>query len=283
MKVKEQKVGWCRSESLIVFCFTSYLLIQCDLLLVEEFCCWPRGFFGGQSVFCFETWSRRKEGFPMATNLPLCEPAPELVDVLLPALARCPGFDGACKHSVRWDPAAGHVPRGFRGATGHIKDVKLVLVCAEPGDPYEGESCEPKSGSARDRLRKVYTDSCIHLQDRVDQFARNIRKILDMAWPEMAFAEQMRRTWLMETVLCSAKFETDELPKEVENECLNRYVRGQLALFTNARVVALGGKAQKRLKAGKISFVSAFAASPPGCNQPRALESWRNAVAGLEP
>lgn len=217
----------------------------------------------------------------MAIPLPLREPAPELVDVLLPAYAPCAGFEGSCKGLVPpWNPTAGHLPRGFRGATGRADEVKLILVCAEPGDPYPGEGYQPPSGEPRDFLRTVYTASCRHLEHRVDQFASNIRKILDFAWPGEAFDNQMRKTWLMESVLCSAATEGASVPTLVEKACRG-YTLAQLALFPNARVVALGRKAQQRLRVAGVRFVAAYAASPPGCNFADARQSWRKAVAGL--
>lgn len=38
-----------------------------------------------------------------------------------------------------WKPTKGHVPRGFCGAMGKLTDVKIVVICAEPGDPHDKE------------------------------------------------------------------------------------------------------------------------------------------------
>jgi hypothetical protein len=127
----------------------------------------------------------------------------------------------------------------------------------------------------------VYTASCRHIEYRVDQFASNIREILDLAWPGEAFENQMRKTWLMESVLCSAATEGAPVSPIVEKAC-RRYILAQLALFPKARVVALGGKARQRLRAAGVHFVAAYAASPPGCNFAGARQSWGKAVAGLD-
>src|SRR4051812_46161146 len=63
---------------------------------------------------------------------------PSLKSVLAAAFQPCPGFSGACS-AMRWNPAAGHVPRGFFGATGTLEEVRLVLILSEPGDPGIGE------------------------------------------------------------------------------------------------------------------------------------------------
>jgi hypothetical protein len=67
--------------------------------------------------------------------------SPELEKVLLPAYAPYPEFNRACSE-MRWYPSAGHVPRGFLGATRKLSEVELVLVSAEPGDPCDGDNYE---------------------------------------------------------------------------------------------------------------------------------------------
>ena len=60
---------------------------------------------------------------------------PKIEGVILKAYGPCPALAGACSE-MQWDPARGHVPREFCGATGDLDEVKLVIVCAEPGDPH---------------------------------------------------------------------------------------------------------------------------------------------------
>lgn len=218
-------------------------------------------------------------------------PSPQLIELLVPAYEPCSSFSTTCR-DMRWKPGEGHVPRGFRGATGRTKEVNLVLVCAEPGDPYE-----PVRGARRDYLSKVYVASNRDL-GRADRFAPNIRYILGVAWPRLSFEEQLRRTWLTEAVLCSAKVECGSVPVSVERECSVRYLMPQLALFPNARIVALGSKARDRLqragwravppgeakrqprRAGDRWFVPAPHPSHRGSKE-QAMDSWKRAVAGL--
>lgn len=221
------------------------------------------------------------------------EPPAELVNILLPAYGRCSGFGTTCT-DMRWEPAKGHVPRGFRGAIGQAKEVGLVLVLAEPGDPYE-----PVRGLRRDYLSKVYVASNRDLH-RTDRFGPNVRLIMHMAWPQSPLEEQLKRTWLTESVLCSAKVESGSVPFSVERECSTRYLMPQLGLFPNARIVALGSKARDRLarlgwrvvapreakrqppRAGERWFVPAPHPSHRGAKE-QAIESWKQAVAGLKP
>ena len=74
-----------------------------------------------------------------------------LIEILSPAY-RCPEFDGPCAGEMRWQPQAGHVPRGFAGAAGLIEDVELILLVAEPGDPRYGEAHETGNLTGRDGL-----------------------------------------------------------------------------------------------------------------------------------
>ena len=46
-----------------------------------------------------------------------------------------------------------------------------------------------------------------------DQFHRNIRDILNDCWPGLSFKEQLRRTWVTESVLCSASVECGSIPR----------------------------------------------------------------------
>lgn len=192
---------------------------------------------------------------------------PSLERILTPAYHPCQEFSNNCK-VMRWNPDAGHVPRGFLGACGELSEVELVLVFAEPGDPQAGEK---HSG-----LQSAYDYAMLTFDAGLDQFHRNVRKILDMCWPGMPFQEQMHKAWLTDSVLCSAPKECGSVSISVSNACGRQYLTAQLALFPNALIVALGTKAQNRLRSlGVTDFVPAYAVAPPGCNRQEALESWK--------
>jgi len=174
-----------------------------------------------------------------------------------------------------WRPESGHVPRGFLGAAGELGEVELVLVFAEPGDPHDKEQ---HSG-----LQSAYMYATFAFQSGRDLFHRNVRKILDMCWPTLSFEQQMRKAWLTESVLCSARKEGASVPAASSHACGQRYLLAQLQLFPKALVVALGGKAQNRLRAiGFTSFISAFAVAPPGCNRREAYASWEQIPIALQ-
>jgi hypothetical protein len=116
-----------------------------------------------------------------------------------------------------------------------------------------------------------------------DLFHKNVRKILDACWPGTPFEQQMRKAWLTESVLCSARAEGGSVSKCASIACGRRYLLAQLALFPHALVVALGGKARDRLRAvGVRDFIDVWAAAPPGCNNPKAHESWKRVPVELE-
>ncbi len=198
---------------------------------------------------------------------------PLLANLLAPAYAPCSAFSGPC-HEMRWSPSQGHVPRGFLGATGTLEDIELVLVFAEPGDPHEDEIHEGLTSAFRYATRAF--------EAGIDQFHRNVRAILDSCWPGLSFDKQMKKVWMTESVLCSATKEGGSVSTVAARECGRRYLAAQLVLLPHAVVVALGRKAQKRLRAiGFTRFLPASAVAPPGCNFLGAQESWDRIPAEL--
>jgi len=173
---------------------------------------------------------------------------------------------------MRWDPRKGHVPRGFFGATANIEDVRLVLVCAEPGDPHGAESHVGSSPAATFRSAYDYAYNCF--KDGKDLFHRNVRLILNLCLPGLDFDEQMQRAWITDSVLCSARIEGGNVPAQVARACRARYLEAQLDLFPNAVIAALGGKARRRLAGYDREVIPAIAAAPPGCNRAGARDSW---------
>jgi len=179
---------------------------------------------------------------------------------------------------MRWCPAKGHVPRGFCGATGKRSEVKLVLVCAEPGNPHEGETypnrCSPLS---------LFNQACSHaygclesgMEKKSDTFHKKLRHILDLCFPGQEFMEQMRQVWITDSVLCSARDEGNAVPQSAERECCSRFLKPVLQLFPQAVVAALGRKASRRMDSIDRVLVHASAAAPPGCFRRGAKASWQ--------
>jgi hypothetical protein len=201
-----------------------------------------------------------------------------VLDTLGAAYSPCPAFKTVCQ-SMRWAPTVGHVPRGFAGALRGPQQVRLVLVTAEPGDPYDSESY-PRHASPR----KILETACRHvyeaLQNGPDRYHQNLRHILNRCFPSLSFEEQMSRTWLTDSVLCSAHVEGGRIRMPIAHECRHRYLDAQLALFPRALVVALGGKAAYRLR-GVPGVLSAFSVAAPGCHRAKARPSWDAVVAAF--
>lgn len=201
------------------------------------------------------------------------KPCRELRKILEPAYGPCQHFQGACK-SLCWAPEKGHVPRGYLGATGALSEVRLVLVFAEPGDPHNLERHESMDTSL------AYTYEC--MKNGTDLFHRNVRSILDMCFPDDSFDVQLRKTWLTESLMCSAPVEGGKVPSSAWRTCSASYLKPQLDLMPQAVVVALGSKAQDRLKFLNVKFIAAGAAAPPGCNFAGVRESWQQIAAAMK-
>jgi hypothetical protein len=168
---------------------------------------------------------------------------------------------------MRWNPSQGHVPRGFRGAAGHIEEVELVLVYAEPGDPLPGEQ--------HTGLESAYAYSARTFETGATQFHKNVKNIVNRCWPDLSPVEQMKRVWMTESVLCSAPKEGGSVRSSVCRACGDRFLRPQLDLLKHALIVALGSKARERMRRlGVSGFMEAGSVAPPGCNHAGARRSW---------
>ena len=217
-------------------------------------------------------------------------PFPKLMSLLLeayPCTHFCPCgrksmnleskvISDSCLQAI-WNPKVGHIPRGFLGATGKAKDVKVIMVFAEPGKPHDNEeygtSVDPNS----------LMESCIKhtynsMKNGKDQFHKNVRWFLNEILPESReiFDEQLRYVWMTESRLCSIKKETGDGPRRI---CANLFLKRQIELMPNAQIIGFGkNKAQKGLNYIGVDFIPARALAPPGANHKPAKPSWENAI-----
>ncbi len=211
-------------------------------------------------------------------------PTTEILNVLKPAYEPCVKFGRECIKTATWAPQRGHVPRGFLGATGGVEDIKLVLLVAEPGNPHKDSQFQ--SGvTARSFITKTITDTYACFRDQTDTFHGNMRRILDLAFPDYILEDQLRRVWITNTYLCSAPRETEYVPAKSWKACGSTYLKAQLELLSGRPVIALGDKAYTRAKSLANSIpdldrrlFKGYAASPPGCNRSHAYPSWCKAV-----
>ncbi|MCY3840587.1 MAG: hypothetical protein OXH09_18390 [Gammaproteobacteria bacterium] len=212
----------------------------------------------------------------------------ELLDILEPAYAPCEAFHGACAGTATWLPQRGHAPRGFLGATGRVDDIELVLLVAEPGNPHAHSRFAPDL-LPQSMIAQAVDDTYRCFRDGADLFHRNMRHILDLAFPGLALDDQLRRAWITNTYLCSAPEEAGSVPAAASIACASTYLQAQLELLARRPVIALGRKASARVKrlrsaipdlADRLFF--AYAASPPGCNHRGAYPSWSAATKGAQ-
>ena len=202
-------------------------------------------------------------------------PSSPLRSLLAQAYEPCQFF-GHCKEA-RWNPASGHVPRGFVGATGLLEDVELVMVFSEPGHPHSAEWYDPDAGPT-ETMKACVSHAYESFKSGTDLFHRNTRWFIDRLYPDLTFDQQLQRVWLTEGRLCSID---NEIGKTTDRTCASSYLAQQVAMLPNATVVAFGGKAKHYLKGIGIDYVSAYALAPPGANHKPARPSWEAAIAAV--
>jgi len=105
-------------------------------------------------------------------------------------------------------------------------------------------------------------------------YHQNMRRILNACFPGLAFSDQMRKTWIADAYLCSAPKEGGNVPAASWRTSARDYLMPQLQLLRDRVIVALGSKAQQRLKVYDGQFLRAGSAAPPGSNFRGARESW---------
>lgn len=163
------------------------------------------------------------------------------------------------------------MPRGFIGALGTLEEIELVLLIAEPGDPYSSERHE--GSNPIEFIDDVCSYAFAQYERGTDLIHRNMRGILDRCWPGQTLREQLRKSWISETYLCSAVREGGSVPAASWRTCTRDYLAPQLRVLRECVVVAFGKKAQQR-SAGFPFVHRAGAVSPPGCNFAGVKASW---------
>lgn len=212
---------------------------------------------------------------------------PDLVSALLPALDPCRSHvDGPCRSLMKWDPSSGHMPRGFGGANAkHLSAVRLMIVTAEPGDPADGESYV---GPAHDMLRQhigffeqSLRSNSLRRDGRGAPYHKNLLTILALCWQDASIDEQLERTWLTNSVLCSAEVSGGNVPRPVEMACAQNYLKRQVELLPQAFVLALGeSKARNRLIRAGVRC-DAWAQHPSARPNTNPAASWASAAAAF--
>ncbi len=186
---------------------------------------------------------------------------------------RCRHFDDTCQ-SMRYNPSEGHIPRGYAGGCGKVENIELIIIVAEPGDPHPHESY---TGDLTEACHQYCTSSIF---TGTDLFHRNLHYLLKRCFPGEPLEEIFKKTWITESVLCSADKECGAVKKAIERTCVNEYLAAQLQLMPQAFVITVGGKARDRAKSvlRNRPWAHAYAVAPPGCNHTPAKPSWDNAA-----
>lgn len=203
-------------------------------------------------------------------------PHNRLVKILRPAYKPCPGFRLGCEGVARDCPGTGHAPRGFVGALSSLKEVKVVIVGAEPGDPLQGEIYRHGDDLFDQVARHTFDlalakGSCFHT---------NLAHLLDLIFPGDEIRQQLEKAWVTESYLCTAPG-NGYVRKQAERECVGRYLQRQLDLFGDVPIIACGAKARERMKlvsghSGNV--IHAISLTPQGVPYRKARASWEDAA-----
>ena len=182
---------------------------------------------------------------------------------------------GSCRQA-KFDPKAGHVPRGFIGATGELRNVEAIFIMAEPGHPHPDEHYSETAPT--DLLSQALLHTYKSYRDGTDLFHRNMRWVMDQIWPG-SFDEKLGRVWITEGRLCSIDSEIGAFDDKL---CSPTYLGRQIDLLPSAAIVLFGGKARQRVAGlpaleGRV-VIEARALAPPGANQRLSRPSWQNAI-----
>lgn len=203
------------------------------------------------------------------------KPCTELRQVFQDAYP-CQHLRGACT-GMCYKPELGHLPRGYTGALGKLREVELVLILAEPGNPPPGQEVYPAKADTPSRIVEVASGVAVALADESSSFHKNLRIILNACWPSASLKDQLRKTWITESVLCSARKSTGHIPRPSELACTDSYLRKQLALLPGRYIVTLGRKAAQRVYLlGIRPDFEAAAPGRPGGNTQKARNSWKS-------
>jgi hypothetical protein len=213
--------------------------------------------------------------FPKLEILKMVLPHDPDLLTLLRNMQQCSNF-GICKDAT-YDPAKGHIPRGFAGAEGKLEDVLLVMVFAEPGFPLPGETY---SDVPEENLRSIL--KATHWRRGTDPFHRNVTRFLDAVFPSMVgnIEKQLRKVWMTQTRHCSLAQEIGSILKRERMICSQKHLLKQVELFPNAKVLLAGGKA-KQMEYLFLEPIKCGAFAPPGCNQSAVRQSHVDAAATL--
>ena len=203
---------------------------------------------------------------------PSFSPCKELRGILLPAYEPCRNFSGACAGVATWDPKAGHIPRGFIGALGSLGEIALVLITAEPANPLPGEV--HKGANPGDYMERCCKTVYGHFERRASAYHSNIRGIIDDCFPGLSLSDQLRKTWIIDTYLCSAPVVEGKIPPRSEAACAKDYLYPQLELLRGRALVAMGGKARERLARFDGRFLAVGSPAQRSGNTPSVRETW---------
>ena len=150
----------------------------------------------------------------MSTNL---LPNPKMQDLLRNLYQPCPNF-GTCPEA-QWNPLQGQIPRGFKGCTGELNEVEVIMVFAEPGHPIPENESYNANLSADEYIRQSVEYGFYKLENGLTNFYQNVRWFFDQLYPATPIREWSKKVWMTESRLCSIDDEIGHVSGPYKSLC----------------------------------------------------------------
>ena len=153
------------------------------------------------------------------------------------------------------------MPSGFLGAVGQPGEVKLWIILYEPSGPEKDQKGRVRPEMSREEMfEHVGAVSFNHYKHRKHRFKshhENVRRLLNRCFRGRyeRFEDQLRLTWLCNSVLCCLPRGEKTFPDDVERACVSLYLKEMAKLIPNAYVLPLGTnkKLARRLRLAEIT------------------------------
>jgi hypothetical protein len=196
----------------------------------------------------------------------------ELSKIMSSLYPRCQYFDTRCKAKVKeWNNDESSFAQGYCGGFGSVENIELIFVLAEPAttDKVDKNYRDAIKIPDPDYMVNVITNDVASVIENADgkKFHGNMRAILKGIYPDDTWTAIFRKVWITEAVLCQAKINGAQIPRDCEMTCAEKYLTRQIDVIragrNSAKVIALGDKAYRRL--GLIQVEHDAHAPHPSC------------------
>ena len=166
---------------------------------------------------------------------------------LYSTIVTCPNTDKECPNTIN-DPATGNLPRGFYTAAKDPKDVLILLVAKNPGAPCKEEIDGLYRGqAATEQVLRQFELQRQLLNPPAERFGKNLCRYMSY-FLDTPPEEIFRKCAYTNLVKCTSPGIQDKLQKKAIDECFQKHLYRELALFSNVKlIIAFGREVQHPL------------------------------------